>query len=139
MGEVQKQGFFQLFCGRDYLKQNKYELKIHEFCIFEKKFSEEGAPSGAVGATERRRRRKFFLKTNKGEAKKQKKKAGLHYIGRPSFFAFLLHLQSRIAWKPMNTTFDSASNARQTRVKRASNARQTRGKRAPSRSEILST
>ena len=60
MGEVQKQGFFQLFCGRDYLKQNKYELKIHEFCIFEKKFSEEGAPSGAVGATERRRRRKFF-------------------------------------------------------------------------------
>ena len=60
MGEFQKQGFFQLFCDRDYFKQNKYELKIHEFCIFEKKFSEEGAPSGAVGATERRRRRKFF-------------------------------------------------------------------------------
>ena len=131
-GWVPKTGFFPTFLWSR-LPQAKqvrsyYELKIHEFCIFEKKFSEEGAPSGAVGATERRRRRKFFLKTNKGEAKKQKKKAGLHYIGRPSFFAFLLHLQSRISWKPMNTTFDSASNARQTRGKRASNARQTRTK-----------
>ena len=95
---------------------------------FREKIFRRGRPLRGSRSHRKAPQAEIFLKTNKGEAKKQKKKAGLHYIGRPSFFAFLLHLQSRISWKPMNTTFDSASNARQTRGKRASNARQTRTK-----------
>ena len=113
---------------------------------FREKIFRRGRPLRGSRSHRKAPQAEIFLKTNKGEAKKQKKKAGLHYIGRPSFFAFLLHLQSRISWKPMNTTFDSASNARQTRVKRAANAHHVVLKfSAPniggdlSRSEILNT